>query len=158
MPVLSLWTIVQWWGCSLAGAKTGQRDEAEGRPIFTLHYDAYEGFEEADHDVCFVDKYRLIHLEDGAEMTWKIEGQEVDRDAVLASLGDEAVDLQEVSYCFLLRDVAEGAEEIVCGGSLGSIYFALLRNSSLNNALVQYRERMLNRFGTQFVFYVLNNI
>lgn len=107
MSLLSLWTIVQWWGCSLAGAKTGQRDEAESRPIFTLHYDAYQGFEEADHDVCFVDKYRLIHLEDGAEMTWKIEGHEVDRDAVLASLGDEAVDLQEVSYWFSLGEMAE---------------------------------------------------
>ena len=79
------------------GAKTGQRDEDEGRPVFTLHYDAYQAFEEANHDVCFVDKYRLIHLEDGAEMTWKREGQEMDRDAVMASLGDEAVDLQEVS-------------------------------------------------------------
>lgn len=40
----------------MAGAKTGERDEEEGRPVFTLHYDAYEAFEEADHDVCFVDR------------------------------------------------------------------------------------------------------
>ena len=38
-----------------------------------------------------------MHLEDGAEMTWKREGQEVDREAVLASLAGEDVDLQEVS-------------------------------------------------------------
>lgn len=66
--------------------------------MFTLHYDAYEAFEEADHDVCFVDKYRLLHLEDGAEMTWKVEGGEVDREAVMASLSGEDVDLQEVSF------------------------------------------------------------
>lgn len=24
--------------------------------MFTLHYDAYQTFEEADHDVCFVDR------------------------------------------------------------------------------------------------------
>ena len=42
-------------------------------------------------------RYRLVHLEDGAEMTWKREGQEVDREAVLASLAGEDVDLQEVS-------------------------------------------------------------
>lgn len=46
----------QWWGCSVAGAKTGERDEEEGRPVFTLHYDAFEAFEEADHEVCFVDR------------------------------------------------------------------------------------------------------
>lgn len=50
----------QWWGCSIAGAKTGQRDEDEGRPVFTLHYDAYQAFEEADHDVCFVDRQVFI--------------------------------------------------------------------------------------------------
>lgn len=86
----------QWWGCTLAGAVPGQRDE-EGLPVFTLHYDAYEAFEEVDHNVSFVDKYRLIHLEDGAEMMWKKEGEEMDREAVMASLADEAVDLQEVS-------------------------------------------------------------
>lgn len=39
----------------------------------------------------------MVHLEDGSEMTWKREGEEVDRDAVLASLADEDVDLQEVN-------------------------------------------------------------
>lgn len=82
----------------MAGAKTGERDDS-GRPVFTLHYDSYQAFEEADHDVSFEDKYRLLHLEDGAEMTWKREGEEVDREAVMASLGDEAVDLQEVRSC-----------------------------------------------------------
>lgn len=86
----------QWWGCSVVGAKTGERDGEEGRPVFTLHYDAYQTFEEADHDVCFVDKYRLVHLEDGAEMTWKQEGEEMNREAVMASLADEKVNLQEV--------------------------------------------------------------
>lgn len=44
----------------------------------------------------FFVRYRLVHLEDGAEMTWKREGEEVDREAVLASLADEDVNLQEV--------------------------------------------------------------
>lgn len=30
--------------------------------MFTLHYDAYQAFEEADHDVCFVDRQLLIIL------------------------------------------------------------------------------------------------
>ncbi|CAN0109223.1 unnamed protein product, partial [Ectocarpus sp. 8 AP-2014] len=95
-----------------AGAKTGERDEEEGRPVFTLHYDAYEAFEEADHDVCFVDRYRLVHLEDGAEMTWKREGEEVDREAVLASLADEDVNLQEVMAAQEEEDANEGAESV----------------------------------------------
>lgn len=33
-------------------------------------------------------------------MTWKREGQEVDREAVLASLADEDVNLQEVKLLF----------------------------------------------------------
>lgn len=33
-------------------------------------------------------------------MTWKREGQEVDRDAVLASLAGEDVDIQEVSFFY----------------------------------------------------------
>lgn len=92
----------KWWGCTVTGAKTGERggDEGEALPVFTLHYDAFQAFEEADHDVCFVDKYRLLHLEDGAEMTWKVEGAEVDREAVMASLSGEDVDLQEVSFVF----------------------------------------------------------
>lgn len=69
--------------------------------MFTLHYDAYQTFEEANHDVCFLDKYRLLHLEDGAEMTWKKEGEEVDREAVIASLAGEAIDLKEVSCGFV---------------------------------------------------------
>lgn len=85
----------KWWGCSVTGPVKGERDES-GVPVFTLHYDAFEAFEEADHNVTFVDKYRLIHLEDGAEMTWKKEGHEVDREALMASLADEDVDLQEV--------------------------------------------------------------
>lgn len=97
--------VTQWWGCSLAGAVSGQRDE-EGHPVFTLHYDAYDAFEEVDHNVSFVDKYRLIHLEDGAEMMWKKEGEEMDREAVMASLADEAVDLQEVSVRNALSLVA----------------------------------------------------
>lgn len=44
----------------------------------------------------FIIRYRLVHLEDGAEMTWKREGEEVDKEAVLASLADEDVNLQEV--------------------------------------------------------------
>lgn len=64
--------------------------------MFTLHYDAFQSFEEADHDVSFTDKYRLLHLEDGAEMTWKKEGEEIDREAVMKCLAEEAVDLQEV--------------------------------------------------------------
>lgn len=86
----------QWWGCSVTGAVKGERDDC-GRPVFTLHYDAFEAFEEAHHQVAFIDGYRLVHLEDGAEMTWKMEGQEVDREALMASLSDEPVDLQEVS-------------------------------------------------------------
>ncbi|CAM9165934.1 unnamed protein product [Ectocarpus fasciculatus] len=105
-------SVEKWWGCSVAGAKTGERDEEEGRPVFTLHYDAYEAFEEADHDVCFVDRYRLVHLEDGAEMTWKREGEEVDREAVLASLADEDVNLQEVMAAQEEEDAAEGAESV----------------------------------------------
>lgn len=84
----------------MVGAVARERDE-DGRPVFTLHYDAYEQFEEADHDVSFTDAYRLNHLEDGSEMTWRKEGQEVDRDAVLASLADEDVDLQEVRIILL---------------------------------------------------------
>ncbi|CAM9622809.1 unnamed protein product [Ectocarpus sp. 4 AP-2014] len=105
-------SVEKWWGCSVAGAKTGERDEEEGRPVFTLHYDAYEAFEEADHDVCFVDRYRLVHLEDGAEMTWKREGEEVDREAVLASLADEDVNLQEVMAAQEEEDANEGAESV----------------------------------------------
>ncbi|CAM9747246.1 unnamed protein product, partial [Hapterophycus canaliculatus] len=106
----------QWWGCSIAGAKTGERDEDEGRPVFTLHYDAYEAFEEADHDVSFVDRYRLVHLEDGSEMTWKREGEEVDREAVLASLADEDVDLQEVMAAQEEEEPGDGAESIETQG------------------------------------------
>eukprot|EP00752_Nemacystus_decipiens_P004364 g3988.t1 len=109
-------SVEKWWGCSVAGAKTGLRDEEEGRPVFTLHYDAYQAFEEADHDVCFVDRYRLVHLEDGAEMTWKREGQEVDREAVLASLAGEDVDLQEVVAAQEEEDGGDGAESIETQG------------------------------------------
>lgn len=95
----------QWWGCTVAGAVPGERDES-GLPVFSLHYDAFQAFEEADHDVTFTDAFRLTHLEDGAEMTWKKEGQEVDKDAVMASLANEDVDLQEVSFrlfvCFFM--------------------------------------------------------
>lgn len=89
----------------MAGARTGERDDS-GFPVFTLHYDSYQTFEEANHDVSFVDKYRLVHLEDGAEMTWKREGEEVDREAVMASLADEAVDLQEVRSSKVARYLA----------------------------------------------------
>eukprot|EP00903_Cladosiphon_okamuranus_P015465 g14280.t1 len=109
-------SVEKWWGCSIVGAKTGERDEEEGRPVFTLHYDAYQAFEEADHDVCFVDRYRLVHLEDGAEMTWKREGQEVDREAVLASLAGEDVDLQEVVAAQEEEDGGDGAESIETQG------------------------------------------
>lgn len=29
--------------------------------MFTLHYDAYQAFEEADHDVCFVDRWAAMN-------------------------------------------------------------------------------------------------
>ncbi|CAM9485879.1 unnamed protein product [Laminaria digitata] len=107
-------SVEKWWGCSVTGAKTGERggDEGEALPVFTLHYDAFQAFEEADHDVCFVDKYRLLHLEDGAEMTWKVEGGEVDREAVMASLSGEDVDLQEVIAAQNEEDADEGGESI----------------------------------------------
>lgn len=67
----------KWWGCSIAGAKTAERDEEEGRPVFTLHYDAYQAFEEADHDVCFVDRSVVcagtLYYSTAVRRTWYIE-------------------------------------------------------------------------------------
>lgn len=104
---------MQWWGCSVEGAVTGKRDE-ENRPVFTLHYDAYDSFEEARHEVAFVNAFRLIHLEDGAEMMWKREGHDLDQEALAATLADETVGIQEVSISIEAFLLSGEALVVVC--------------------------------------------
>eukprot|EP00887_Chlorella_sp_A99_P000560 scaffold17.g560.t1 len=68
-------TEIKWWGAKVLRKVAGKTDAA-GRDVFTLSYDAEEGFESDEQDVSFIDEHSLTEADgDGSDvMPWRREG------------------------------------------------------------------------------------
>jgi hypothetical protein len=90
----------KWWGCEVRRvAEDELRRDAEGRAVFRLLYDAFNGFEAEERRAVFTSPAQLIDVKEGTEMDWRLEGEEQEDDEgdLPLPLGPGVVDMMQVA-------------------------------------------------------------
>ena len=79
----------------LVQAPEAKRDQSN-RPVFALRYDEYGEFKECVREISFVSRATICDLETGAELTWRVYGEEVDDDAMRARFENHIVSVRDL--------------------------------------------------------------